>query len=253
MSPDEQDGLMARILVTGSADGLGRATADTLLAGGHDVIVHARNQDRAQSLTDLIDRGAELLVADLSRRQEVLDAAKRLDDGSAIDAVIHNAGVYSGAAVIPVNVVAPYLFTALLRSPTRHVYLSSGMHRGGRIALDRIDWSGDIAAGSYSDSKLLVTTLALGIARRWAPDVASNAVDPGWVPTKMGGAGATDDFDLGHRTQERLATDAALTVTGGYWFHEQQQDPHASARDEKVQAEAFKALAEATGVDLPER
>ncbi len=244
---------MTRILVTGSADGLGRATADALLADGHDVIVHARNQDRAETLTDLTGRGAELLVADLSKRQEVLDAAQRLDDGSPIDAVIHNAGVYSGAAVIPVNVVAPYLFTALLRSPTRHVYLSSGMHRGGRLALDRIDWSGDTATGSYSDSKLMVTTLALGIARRWAPDVASNAVDPGWVPTKMGGAGATDDFDLGHRTQEWLSTDPGLTVTGGYWFHDQQQEPHASARDEKVQDELLGALAEATGVDLPQR
>lgn len=247
------NGVMARILVTGSADGLGRATADTLLAQGHDVIVHARNADRAKTLIDLIDRGAALIVADFSERQEVLDATHELNDGEAVDAVIHNAGVYSGAAVIPVNVVAPYLFTALFRTPTRHVYLSSGMHRGGHADLGRLDWDGERPSGSYSDSKLLVTTLALGVARRWAPTVLANAVDPGWVPTKMGGGGATDDFDLGHQTQERLVTDHGLTVTGGYWFHEQQQQPHPSSQDPKVQDQLLDALAGATGIELPRR
>jgi NAD(P)-dependent dehydrogenase (short-subunit alcohol dehydrogenase family) len=247
------DGFMARIFVTGSADGLGRATADTLLTDGHDVIVHARNHDRARALSELVDRGAELVVADLSQRQEVLDAARQLDEGPAIDAVIHNAGVYSGASVIPVNVVAPYLFTALLRTPTRHVYLSSGMHRGGRIDLDRLDWDGHKVTGSYSDSKLLVTALALGVARRWAPDVLANAVNPGWVATKMGGAGAPDDFDLGHETQDRLATDQGVTVSGGYWFHGQQQEPHPAARDATIQDNLLDALAEATGVELTRR
>ena len=242
---------MAHILVTGSADGLGRATADTLLTQGHHVIVHARNPDRAQTLTDLVDRGATLIVADFSQRQEVLDAAHSLNGGQAIDAVIHNAGVLSGQAVIPVNVVAPYLLTVLLRTPTRHVYLSSGMHRGGRVELDRLDWNGDRAAGSYSDSKLLVTTLALGVARRLAPQVLANAVDPGWVPTKMGGAGAPDDFDLGHQTQDRLATDPGFTVSGGYWFHGRQQEPHPAARNPEVQNELLEALAAATGVKLP--
>jgi len=242
---------MAHILVTGSADGLGRATADTLLTQGHHVIVHARNPDRAQTLTDLVDRGATLIVADFSQRQEVLDAAHSLNGGQAIDAVIHNAGVLSGQAVIPVNVVAPYLLTVLLRTPTRHVYLSSGMHRGGRVELDRLDWNGDRAAGSYSDSKLLVTTLALGVARRLAPQVLANAVDPGWVPTKMGGAGAPDDFDLGHQTQERLATDPGFTVSGGYWFHGRQQKPYPPARNPEVQNELLEALAAATGVKLP--
>lgn len=250
---DGHNGVMARILVTGSADGLGRATADTLLTQGHDVIVHARSADRAKTLTDLVDRGAALIIADLAKRQEVLDAARELNDGEAVDAVIHNAGVYSGAAVIPVNVVAPYLLTALLRTPTRHVYLSSGMHRGGHVDVGRLDWDGERPTGSYSDSKLLVTALALGIARRWAPAVLANAVDPGWVPTKMGGASATDDFDLGHQTQERLVTDQSLTVTGGYWFHDQQQQPHSASQDPEIQDQLLYALAGATGVELPLR
>jgi NAD(P)-dependent dehydrogenase (short-subunit alcohol dehydrogenase family) len=66
------------------------------------------------------------------------------------------------------------------------VYLSSGSHYGGRADLAGLDWSGQSRTGSYSDSKLFVTTLAVAIARTW-PDVYSNAVDPGWVPTRMGG------------------------------------------------------------------
>lgn len=243
---------MTRIFVTGSTDGLGRATALTLLREGHDVVVHSRSPRRAEAVADLVDRGAGLVVADLAERGEVLAAARELEAGVPIDAVVHNAGVFSGAAVIPVNVVAPYLLTALLTQPTRHVYLSSGMHRGGSASLAGIDWSGRTVTGSYSDSKLLVTTLAAAVARRW-PRVRANAVDPGWVPTRMGGAGAPDDLELGHRTQERMVADPAWTATGGYWFHGRQQDPQPAARDPRFQDELLQALAAETGVELPAR
>ena len=57
-----------------------------------------------------------------------------------MDAVIHNAGVLGGPQVLPVNAVAPYLLTALIHRPERLVYLTSGMHRGGRARLTGIDW-----------------------------------------------------------------------------------------------------------------
>src|SRR5690606_25010309 len=108
-----------------------------------------------------------------------------------MDAIVHNAGILSGSQVLIVNVVAPYLLTALIQRPKRLIYLSSGMHRGGRASLAGMDWTGRRSTGSYSDSKLFVTTLAAAVARLW-PDVYSNAVDPGWVPTKMGGPSAPD-------------------------------------------------------------
>lgn len=240
---------MARILVTGSTDGLGRGTADSLLRSGHDVVVHARNRARAEAVADLVERGAELVVADLADRDAVIATARELDAGTPLDAVVHNAGVISGRSLVPVNVVAPYLFTALLRSPERHVYLSSGMHRGGRPRLDTVDWTGSSETNSYSDTKLFVTALAAEVPLR-RPGVLSNAVDPGWVATKMGGAGAPDDFELGHRTQETLATDPDQTVTGGYWFHGEQQEPHPAVADQRFRAELLDALAEATGVTL---
>ena len=113
------------------------------------------------------------------------------------------------------NVLAPYLLTALINRPARLIYLSSGMHTSGRAALDDLDWNDRPWDGvqAYCDSKLLVTTLAAAVARYW-PDVRSNAVDPGWVPTRMGGPHATDDLALGHDTQVWLATsDEPATAT----------------------------------------
>lgn len=241
---------MSRILVTGSADGLGRAAAESLLAAGHDVVVHARNQERAAGLDALVGQGARLVVGDFSDRSAVRRVAAELNDAEPLDAVIHNAGVWRGPAVMPVNIVAPYLLTALLRGPRRLVYLSSGSHFGGRPSVDGVDWRGE-SAGSYSDSKLFVTAFAAAVARLW-PEVLSNAVDPGWVPTKMGGPGAPDDLEEGHRTQEWLASgeEPEVLVSGGYWYHREQLEPHRAVHDEAFQDRLLDALAEETGTAL---
>lgn len=167
-----------------------------------------------------------------------------------MDAVIHNAGVGSEPNVLPVNVVAPYLLTALIHRPKRLVYLSSGMHRGGRASLTGMDWTGHRATGSYSDSKLFVTTLAMAVARIW-PDVFSNAVDPGWVPTRMD-AGAPDHLRLGHLTQEWLATsdDPEARTSGGYWHHQRRAEPAHSVHDQRFQDELLEEVARFTGTHL---
>ncbi|MBG0566489.1 SDR family NAD(P)-dependent oxidoreductase [Actinoplanes aureus] len=241
---------MSRILVTGSADGLGLYAAEALLSQGHQVVVHARNPQRAASLTALAGRGAQLVIGDLSERDAVRRIAAELADAEPLDAVIHNAGVYTGPAVMPVNVIAPYLLTALLPAPRRLVYLSSGSHFGGRASLAGVDWLGN-RAGSYSDSKLFLTALAAAVARV-RPDVLSNAVDPGWVPTRMGGPGAPDDLELGHRTQEWLAVsdDPEALTSGGYWYHQERRQPHEAVHDEVFQDALLKALAEETGTAL---
>ena len=243
---------MTRVFITGSADGLGRAAAQTLTEDGHQVVVHVRSQERLAAVRELLDRGATAVVGDLSDLQQTRDLAGEVNRLGPIEAVIHNAGVISGPQVLPVNVVAPYLLTALIDRPHRLVYLSSGMHRGGRASLSGMDWSGHRVSGSYSDSKLFVTTLAIAVARIW-PDVLSNAVDPGWVPTKMGGSGAPDDLRLGHLTQEWLATsgDSEAQTSGGYWHHQRRADPAAAVHDQHFQEELLEALARVTAVPLP--
>ena len=69
----------ARVFITGSADGLGRAAAQTLLAQGHEVVVHARNRDRLTAVRELLDRGAAAVVGDLSDPEETRDVAGQVN------------------------------------------------------------------------------------------------------------------------------------------------------------------------------
>ncbi len=241
----------ARIFITGSSDGLGLAAAKTLLASGCDVVVHVRSQARLSAVKDLVNQGAIATIGDLSDFEQTRALARQVNEIGKMDAVIHNAGTMSGSQVLAVNVVAPYLLTALIQRPRRLIYLSSSMHKGGRASLAGLDWSGRTSTGSYSDSKLFVTTLAAAVARLW-PDVLSNAVDPGWVPTKMGGANAPDDLRLGHLTQEWLATsnDPQALTSGGYWHHQQRLEPHPAVLDTQFQDQLLSELARATGTPL---
>jgi NAD(P)-dependent dehydrogenase (short-subunit alcohol dehydrogenase family) len=252
-----------RIFITGSTDGLGHFAAGVLMDEGHEVVLHARTRERASALADLAPDAAGVVIGDLSSTAETLELADQVNDIGPMDAVIHNAGVFlepsrsttaeGHAKTLAVNTLAPYLLTALIHRPDRLIYLSSGLHRVGTTSLADIDWTERRwnAAQAYSESKLYVTALALTLARAW-PDVLSNAVDPGWVPTKMGGPGATGDLEQGYRTQTWLAvsTDAAATVSGGYWYHRQRQAPAPEAGESAFQDQLMDRLAALTGVTL---
>lgn len=241
---------MTRILVTGSTTGVGRSTAAALLEGGHDVVVHARSQERLTAVEDLIDAGAASIVGNLADLEQVRGIAEQAQQIGPLDAVIHNAGVIAGADLLQVNVVAPYVLTALLPAP-RLIYLSSSMHWGGRPNLSSADWSGASESVSYSDTKLLVTALMAAVARL-RTDVLANAVDPGWVPTRMGGPDAAEELELAHITQAWLVTsqDAEAPSSGGYWHHGRREHTHPAVHDEAFQDELLAALAEHTGTDL---
>jgi NAD(P)-dependent dehydrogenase (short-subunit alcohol dehydrogenase family) len=204
-----------------------------------------------------------VVVGDLSSAAETRRVAEQVNAIGRMDAVIHNAGIYltSGRsptpeghpAVLAVNTLAPFVLTALIDRPDRVIYLSSGMHRGGVGSLNDIEWRERrwTASQAYSDSKLYVTALTFAVARCW-PGVLSNAVDPGWVATKMGGPGAPDDFDKGYLTQTWLAVsdDPAAKVSGRYWHHRRAQAPAREASDVRFQDQLTATLAELTGVPL---
>jgi NAD(P)-dependent dehydrogenase (short-subunit alcohol dehydrogenase family) len=254
---------VSRIFITGSTDGLGRAAAGVLIGEGHDVVLHARTRERAAALSGLAPNAVGVVIGNLSSAAQTRELADQVNDIGPMDVVIHNAGVYlepsrsatteGHATTLAVNTLAPYLLTALIGRPGRLIYLSSGMHHGGAGSLRDIDWTRRRwnAAKAYSESKLHLVALALKAARAW-PDVLSNAVDPGWVPTKMGGAGAPDDLEMGHLTQTWLAVsnDAAATVSGGYWYHRRRQAPAPEARDPAFQDKLMDQLAALTGVAL---
>jgi NAD(P)-dependent dehydrogenase (short-subunit alcohol dehydrogenase family) len=254
---------MRRIFITGSTDGLGLAAARALMGEGHEVVLHARSAKRASALAALAPRSAGVVVGDLSSAGETRSIAEQVNKIGKMDAVIHNAGLYrvaergntpeGHATVLAVNTLAPYILTALIERPERLIYLSSGMHRGGNASLRDVDWVERRwdANTAYSESKLYLTAFALGLARRWR-GVLSNAVDPGWVPTKMGGPGAPDDLTMGHLTQTWLAVsdEPAARISGGYWHHRKQQKPAPEALDPGFQDRVVAKLAELTKVPL---
>jgi NAD(P)-dependent dehydrogenase (short-subunit alcohol dehydrogenase family) len=144
--------------------------------------------------------------------------------------------------------------TAWINRPSRLVYMSSGMHEDGDASLRDIDWTARRWNGvqAYCDSKLFITALTLAVARRWA-DVRAHAVDPGWVPTRMGGPGAPDDLELGYLTQTWLAVSDHPEATGGggYWYHQRRRSPAPAALEESFQEALLDELIRLTEVRLP--
>lgn len=256
---------MARILVTGSADGLGQMAARLMVAAKHQVVLHARSAERASEALAAVPGAETAVVGDLSSIRETRDIADQANGLGAFDAVIHNAGIgyrerrrvetEDGLPqLFAVNTLAPYILTALIHKPKRLVYLSSGMHHGGDSTLRDLLWESRPWNGSsaYADTKLHDVILAFAIARKW-PDVLSNAVEPGWVATKMGGPGAPDDLQAAPQTQVWLATsdEPGARVTGQYFFHTKRRTAEPAASSEAIQDRLLEACAQLSGVPLP--
>lgn len=243
---------MARIFITGSADGLGQMAAKLLISQGHQVVLHARNAERGRQALAKVPGAEKVLNADLSNIEETKKLATEVNALGSFDAIIHNAGVYqvSDQLIFAVNSLAPYILTCLIQRPKRLIYLSSGMHLQGDPSLKNLSIpSGRI---SYSDSKLHVLILSMAVARKW-PEVYANAVDPGWVPTKMGGAGAPDNLEKGFQTQAWLATsnEDQAKVSGHYFYHKKEKHYLPMAGDVNVQEKFLTLCEQITGIDFP--
>ena len=255
---------MARVFITGSSDGLGQMAAQLLIEQKHHVVLHARSEARAKQALAAVPGAENIVVGDLSSIAQTRSVADQVNRLGAIDAVIHNAGVgYRSAKRVAtedglplefaVNTLAAYILTALIRRPKRLIYLSSGLHQNGDPGLDDLAWEHRPWRGqqAYSDTKLHDVLLAFAVARLWT-DVFSNALEPGWVATKMGGPNAPDNLADGYRTQVWLAVsnDPQATVSGEYFFHMKPRAPHPAARDEEKQSRLLDACKKFSGVDL---
>ena len=256
---------MARIFITGSSDGLGLLAGRQLVEEGHEVVLHARNERRAADTRAALPAAATVVIGDLVSLDGMRQVAAQANAAGPFEAVIHNAAVgYRERRtktpdrlnhVFAVNTLAPYVLTALIATPRRLIYLSSGLHRSAHPGLDDLEWEHRPWNGmqAYSDSKLHDVILAFAAARHW-PGVFSNALEPGWVPTKMGGPGAPDDLEAGAATQVWLAVseDPAATVSGRYFYHLRARDPNPVARDPAVQDRLIEICASLSGVAWPE-
>lgn len=249
---------MARIFVTGSTAGVGRNAATRLLEQGHEVILHARNAKRAEDFGGLAAQ-AQVLTGDLGDRAAVRRMAGDLNAIGPMDAIIHNAGIIDAQRnetpdgllrVLMVNALAPYMLSLLAEQPARLIFTGSSMHRGHGGVLEDMEWTRRpwSSSSAYGESKLMVMALAAAFARR-LDGVTCHTVDPGWVPTRMGGASAGDPLDQAHVTQCWLATGA--DEAGGYWHHMRRQRPDPKVEDPAFQDTVLARFSEMTGVPVP--
>ena len=256
---------MARVFITGSADGLGQMAAHLLIDEGHRVVLHARSEARAKEAWQAAPGAEAVVVGDLSSIAQTRAVAEQVNDLGRFDAIIHNAAVgyreprrietVDGLPhVFAVNTLAPYILTALISKPKRLVYLSSALHQDGDETLQDLTWTKRPWQGiaAYSDSKFHDALLAFAVARRW-PEVLSNALEPGWVATKMGGAGAPDDLQAAPKTQVWLAVseDPSARVTGEYFYHMKRRAPNPAVHDERLQDRLLAECERFSGVKLP--
>lgn len=243
---------MARIFITGSANGLGQLAAKLLVDKGHNVVLHARNTERGRDALEKVPRAENVLTGNLSGIDETIRLADQVNALGTFDAVIHNAGVYRAPAedIFSVNTLVPYILTCLIQKPKRLIYLTSGMHLQGHAKLD--SFKSDISRITYSDSKLHIMMLCKVVARRWT-GVYANAVDPGWVPTKMGGPGAPDNLQNGYETQVWLAVnnDEKALVTGQYFYHQNTRPCNPEAENVILQDKFLTLCEEITGISFP--
>ncbi|KAF2847124.1 NAD(P)-binding protein [Plenodomus tracheiphilus IPT5] len=259
---------MARIFITGSSDGLGSTVAQRLVSRGHSVVLHARNSQRAHDAAAACP-GADktVVIGDLSDLSETKNVAEQVNKLGPFDCVMHNAGLYQGPyrktkegipALAAVNIVAPYVLTALIERPKRLVFVSSEMHQSGSASMDDVLWTKRAEGGwneteAYCASKFHNIVFAKAFARRWA-DVKSNALDPGWVATKMGGSSASGSIEAAVETYVMLAEgEEEAAQTSGRYFRpgKREAQPQKAADDVGLQDQLMETCVNFAGVEIP--
>ena len=258
-------GAVRRIFITGSVTGIGLEAATMLADQGHHVVLHARNERRAEAANAALPQASAVVIGDLGDLGETIAVGNDAARHGPFDAVIHNAGIYEPGGsrqltvdglerTFQINVLAPYVLTALMPIPSRLIYLSSGLASGGEIVPDDLQrerrrWSGSAA---YADSKLCDIALALVMAQRY-PSTVSTAVCPGWVRTRMGGSGAPTDVRTGAATQVWLAAsdDADAQISGRFMRHMHELPIPEGAREPSLQDGLIAACRSLSGVPLP--
>ena len=263
-------GVMATILVTGSAQGIGAETARRLVEHGHEVVVHGRDRSRADAALKQVPGASAAVVGSYDSLASVRDLATAANAAGPFDVVIHNVGlgpdqpaqettVDGLEQMVQINAVAPYLLTCLMPLSPRMIYIGSDAHRGGSVELDDLNFErrpfdGDPWPGypAYADSKLLFQMVAFELAARF-PERAINVVHPGWVQTAMGGPEAHLPVDEGADTPVWMATsEDPIALGSGQFVHRRAvEDVHPASLDPQQRAAVVEHFAALTGANLP--
>ncbi|WP_282607190.1 SDR family NAD(P)-dependent oxidoreductase [Pelagibius sp. Alg239-R121] len=206
-------------LVTGGNRGIGYAIAAGLTKLNYRVVIGSRSAsagaDAAESL------GAEAVQLDVADPATIVGAIEQLGD---VDVLVNNAGVLFDRpllespqeyrASLAVMLDGPY---HLIRAVTPAM-----IHQGyGRIVNMSSDWGafsqGLGGPGAYGVAKAGLNALTLALSRELPENVKINAMCPGWVKTRMGGAGANRSPEEGADTALWLATLPDDGPSGGFF------------------------------------
>jgi NAD(P)-dependent dehydrogenase (short-subunit alcohol dehydrogenase family) len=266
------------VLVTGSTDGIGKATARELATRGARVILHGRNQVKGHDVLRELEqetgsRDMDLITADLSLQRNVIRLAEEVvSRNKRLDVLINNAGVFErNRNITPdgremtfaVNYLAPFLLTSHLlpllkkSSPSRVVNVSSIAHRDIR----HIDW--DNLQGehhydpyqAYALSKFGIITFTYCLAQKIATaGITANCLHPGATDTKMlreGFPGVRGQSPAeGAKTSVFLALSPEVEGVTGMYFEESPAPGRSSplTYDYDLQERAWKVAEELTGL-----
>ena len=194
----------SRIFITGSADGLGLMAGRLLAEQGHRVTLHARNDARAADARRALPAAEAVVVGDPVQHRRHASCRRASERVRPVRCGIHNAAIgyreprrvetADGIeAVFAINVLAPYLLTALVGRPHRLIYLSSGLHRSGDP--DSPIRNGSGAGGTEprrTPTASCSDVVPCSRSARHPPDLLANALERVLVATKMGGQGEPD-------------------------------------------------------------
>lgn len=255
------------ILITGATDGIGLITAQKLLASGHKVLIHGRNQQKLMAVADTLSEwreNIEIYTADLSSLTEAkMLAAELLANHDRLDVLINNAGVYKTEQTrtadnldvrFAVNTAAPYLLTTLLMpvfSPSsRVINLSSAAQRPVSIAGLLGDQTYTDSMAAYAQSKLAITIWSQQLARKLAANgPVFIAINPGSLlaskMVKEGFGVAGNDINIGADILCRAAlSDEFGDANGKYYDNDSHRfaDPHPDALNDDTATLVMDAL-----------
>ena len=267
------------ILVTGSTDGIGKATARILAGQGQRVLLHGRNPEKGRRFLEELEnetgsRRLDLFIADLAVQEQVRDLAGAIRDAYArLDVLVNNAGVYMPErAVAPggiemtfaVNYLAGVLLThelfplLLASAPSRIVNVASIAHRSARTGdlKDLPEFPDYDSYEAYAVSKLGVVAFTARLARTLeGTGVTATCLHPGVIDTKLlraytrgrdGGAPP----EKGAEVVVHLAVSPdAGTMNGGYFEENRWTDPSPLARDPGVQDLFWQTALDLAGVE----